>query len=153
MSRSPGERRQVWVLLGAFLALQAGWSYPVGPFAQNIDTAEQELDRAIYLAVSGEYLEARKLFLTIRADRTQDALLNYYVGVSSFFLGDLASARLHLECSVEDGASFPEAFYWLAETYLTEESRELARKIVSEGLECFPQHVGLQRLSRHLESR
>lgn len=111
-----------------------------------------ELDDGIALATAAEYDAARQLFLQLLDAEPESPLLNYYVGVCSLFLREEEEARAYLSRAVDLEAAFPEAYYWLAHSFLTEDRFQEARRILEKGLRLFPKNKKLKTLSGEIDS-
>ncbi|HSR51485.1 MAG TPA: CDC27 family protein [Acidobacteriota bacterium] len=113
------------------------------------DPATQQ---AVRLAIDGRYEEASKAFRRLLRRDSQNPLLDYYLGLCYAKMRQYERALSHLRQSVEEEAPFPQAYYWLAETYLRLEEPEKARQAVDDGLAEFPRNEDLlilrSRLSR-----
>lgn len=108
-----------------------------------------ELDSARLLAMDGQYEEAVSLFLRLLEDEPEDAELHYYTGLCYFFLKDSRKSIFFLEEAVENGAEFPEAYYWLGQSYLQDRKFDEALRAASEGLELFPRNEKLRYLFQY----
>lgn len=113
----------------------------------------ENVKAAISLAVAAEYEAALALFRAELAQQPDDPLLNYYVGVTRYKLGQIDGAIVHLEKSTLENAPFPQAFYWLAQAYLDKNRREAAEDILRQGLARFPLNRDLKALASELSSR
>ena len=96
--------QRVTVRLAVFFALAA-----------PISAQSSDLDDALWLATMGEYQRALELFEASLRQEPDDPILNYYAGVSHYFLEDLDEARTLLQKAVEAEPGFPQAYYWLAQ--------------------------------------
>lgn len=109
----------------------------------------ESLDNARFLAIDGQYEEALTLFLELLEDEPDNVELNYYAGLCYFFLKDPGKSVFFLKVAVENGAEFPEAYYWLGQAYLSDWKLREALQAIDQGLKLFPRNEKLRHLSQH----
>lgn len=131
-------------LLAAVLSLFLG--------APLVAAYEEDLEKAIDLAVDARYEEALQIFQRLLRRDPDDPLLNYYAGITSLRLGRLEPGIAYLEQSIRGRAAFPQAYYWLGAAYLQKKWKEKARATVGRGLELFPRNQQLRGLKEKVLS-
>lgn len=138
----PANRRApLCAALALLAAIQTG-------FAQGPDPAE--IQKAVSLAVSGDYSSALPVFRAELLKEPKDPLLNYYVGVTLYKLERAGASIPYFEKAVAENAPFPQAFRWLALAYLEEDRRQSAAETVKRGLERFPLNRDLKALASEM---
>lgn len=121
----------------------------VSPGVAN--TESSELDQAVWLATLGEYQRALEIFEALLQDEPDNPSLNYYAGVSHYFLDDLEEARTLLQKAVDEEPGFPQAYYWYGQVLAENAEQEKAAETATLGLKRFPKNEKLLKLAARLQ--
>jgi tetratricopeptide (TPR) repeat protein len=110
-----------------------------------------ELDQAVWLATLGEYQQALEIFEALLQKEPDNPVLNYYAGVSHYFLDDLDEARTLLQKAVGEEPGFPQAYYWYGQVLAENADQEKAAETAALGLKRFPKNEKLLKLASRLQ--
>jgi len=103
------------------------------------------------LAFEGHYKEALTGFRQALAFDPDDALINYYVGITLLKMEEPRTARLYFRRSIDLKADFPEPYLWLGRVEDQLSEFESAQLVVRHGLTKFPRHEELLSLRDFLK--
>ncbi|HSR66337.1 MAG TPA: tetratricopeptide repeat protein [Acidobacteriota bacterium] len=111
---------------------------------------DPETQKAIRLAIDGLYEEASRSLRRLLRQRPKDPLLLYYLGVCYHKMDRNGLALEYLRQAVDEEAPFPQAYLWLARSYLRHEEPGSARAALDQGLSLFPRNEDLLEMQARL---
>ncbi|MBS4179018.1 tetratricopeptide repeat protein [Lederbergia citrea] len=107
----------------------------------------KKLEEAIQLRNEGNYAEANALFVQLVEQNPNDAQANYHCAWSFDVMGLEAAAVPYYETAIQLGLEDVDAqgaFLGLGSTYRTLGEYEKSKRVFEEGIERFPDHLGLK---------
>ena len=111
---------------------------------------DPDLEEGVVQAYQGNYQQALEFFQVRLELSEEEPVLNYFVGLCHFFLGNRDDSIEHLLRALDNHAPFPEAYYWAAQALDSSGKTSQARKILIKGRDRFPENRKLAVLSTQL---
>ncbi|MBS4196611.1 tetratricopeptide repeat protein [Lederbergia citri] len=107
----------------------------------------KQLEKAIELRNNGKLEEANKLLVRLAVQFPNDAGVQYHCAWSFDVLGKESEAVPYYELAIKLGLNDSDAkgaYLGLGSTYRTLGEYKKARKVLEEGIECYPDYLALR---------